>query len=67
MHLKLAAARARGLSFPARALVHTSLSFCAYDLFPRVAENELRFQLKHRYVASLILHASIAEITALLS
>ncbi len=39
--------------------MHTSLSLCASALF-----SEQRF-VKHRfYVASLILHASIAEITA---
>ncbi len=53
-------ASARSLSFPARAHTSLSLSLSASALFWK----ELRFQLKHRYVASLILHASIAEITA---
>ncbi len=44
--------------------VHTPLSLLL--LCYASGWNELRFQLKHRYVASLILHASIAEITALL-
>ncbi len=65
MHLKLTAARARGLSFPERAHTPLSLSlspslFAASALFWK----ELCFQLKHRYVASLVLHASIADIKA---
>ncbi len=53
MHLKLTAAQARGLSFPR---AHAPLYIGGWK--------ERRFQLKHRYVASLILHANIAEITA---
>ncbi len=53
-------------SFSASALfnacTHLSLCVCFASRW-----NELRFQLKHWYVASLILHANIAEITALLS
>ncbi len=56
------------LSFPE----HTplSLSLSAVALLSARAPlyisgwKELRFQLKHRYVSSLILHASIAEIIA---
>ncbi len=62
MHLKmLIAARARGLSLPACA----QLSLSASVLFPERLNGAAlsAFQLKHIYVVSLILHASIAEIT----
>ncbi len=63
------ASRAQGLALPARA--HTSLSLslslciCSVSR-PAIGREEQRFNsVKHRYyVASLILHASIAEITA---
>ncbi len=44
--------------------VRTAVSFCICSV-PRAVEwsCSFRFQLKHRYVVSLILHASIAEIT----
>ncbi len=73
-HSTSTAVLARGLALPAR--VHTSLSLSlslslsesAQFLFSvaAIGREEQRFNsVKHRYyVASLILHASIAEITA---
>ncbi len=64
------AARARGLALPARAHTSLSLSLSASAQFlfsvAAIGREEQRFNsVKHRYyVASLILHASIAEITA---
>ncbi len=60
MHLKLTAVRAQGLSYPARAPPH-SLSLAA--LFS-TRRRRAALLAKHRYDTSLILHASIAEITA---
>ncbi len=78
MRITDTAAPARGLALPARA--HTPLSLCvcsarthlslslslALRLLSARQREEQRFNsVKHRYyVASLILHASIAEITA---
>ncbi len=49
-------------------IMHLKLTARSMSLFLSLCSasgwKELRFQLKHRYVASLILHASIAEITA---
>ncbi len=42
----------------------TAVRVRCLSLSLRLLWKELRFQLKHRYVASLILHASIVEITA---
>ncbi len=53
--------REREVSLPS-ALTHLSLSL--YLSLSLCICKVLRFQLKHRNVASLILHASIAEITA---
>ncbi len=57
----LLCASARSCS-PARA--HTSLSLCLLSFYSAIGREEQRFNsVKHRfYVASLILHASIAEI-----
>ncbi len=48
----------------AAGLLTNTLSLSLRLLCTASGWKELRFQLKHRYVASLILHASIAEITA---
>ncbi len=64
------AARARGLALPARTHTSLSLSLCVCSVsVQRVAERssaliQLNSLLHRYYVASLILHASIAEITA---
>ncbi len=64
MHLKLTATRARGLSFPARTPLSLSLSLSASALYSERLKGAA-LSVKHRYyVASLILHAGIAEITA---
>ncbi len=56
---------ARSLFSSVHTTLSLSLSLCVCSV-PRAAERSCAFcfQLKHRYVASLILHAIIAEITA---
>ncbi len=57
MHLKLTAVR--GFSFPARNKPLSVRLLCSERNW-----KEQRFQLKYRYVASLMLYAIIAEITS---
>ncbi len=74
MYLKLTAAWVRGLSFPVRAHLSLSLSVSlslSLSLSVSSAQSVRRplyicdwKELKHRYIASLILHAIIAEIIA---
>ncbi len=59
------AARTQDLALPARAHTPLSLSLSLSLLSARQREEQRFNSVKHRYyVASLILHASIAEITA---